>query len=151
MIATVCNPIYKSWYHRFPALVFPKEQALCDMSDKCEEIAWSSNFPAHGRDYYREHNRSVREMVPNEEDKQLKDRRFLEWRLGEGWTRLASFLGRDVPTQQYPGGNSVKEFLQEADMHARQMWVAVGEKTIPWVVLASGVAVLTLWTRVKSR
>lgn len=44
----------------------------------------------------------VRENVPRE--------KLLEMRIGEGWERLCSFLGRPVPTVPYPRANDTKAF-----------------------------------------
>lgn len=142
MLSTVCNPIYQGWYHRFPALFFPKERALCDMSDKCEQIAWANDFATHGKDYYLRHNDAVRQLVPDESNVPLRQRRFLEWRLGEGWPKLAEFLGQEVPAEAYPGGNGVAEFIEEADVHAKEMWIATGRGLLAWSLIGGTVASL---------
>lgn len=151
MTATVCNPIYQGWYHRFPALFSSKEKALCGMSDKCEQIAWRNNFAAYGKEYYQKHNEVVRKLALDEDHKPLGERKFLEWNLGEGWTRLAAFLNHEIPKKPYPGGNGVAEFVEEADTHAREMWVATGKKLLSWSVVGGAVVVSMIWMRSKVR
>lgn len=144
MLSTVCNPVYQGWYHRFPALFFSKERSLCDMSDKCEQITWANDFVNHGKEFYLEHNEFVRRLVPSEDDVSIRERRFLEWKLGEGWARLAPFLGQEVPAEPYPGGNGVAEFVKEADVHAKQMWIATGRGLLAWTLIG-GAVVSLLW------
>lgn len=38
---------------------------------------------------------------------------FLEWQVTEGWEPLCTFLGRDVPQEDFPHGNGTDAFMQE--------------------------------------
>lgn len=51
--------------------------------------------------HYDRHHRLIRQLVPKE--------RLCEYRLGEGWEPLCQFLGRDVPTLEFPHENDAVE------------------------------------------
>ncbi|KAH6668991.1 P-loop containing nucleoside triphosphate hydrolase protein [Halenospora varia] len=115
MIATVCNPIYKTLYHRLPAWLDSQEQALCDMSDKCEKYTWQNDFPKHGKVYFHEHNSLVRKLVPKEN--------LLEMEMKGGWKPLCAFLDKEVPETEFPRGNGVQAFLDEANEHTKAKYL----------------------------
>lgn len=49
-----------------------------------------------------EHNERIKAIVPPE--------RLLIMELGDGWEKLCPFLGKDIPNEPYPRGNSIEEF-----------------------------------------
>ncbi|KAL9540756.1 hypothetical protein MBANPS3_009502 [Mucor bainieri] len=51
---------------------------------------------------YLDHIEDVKKTVPAD--------RLLIMELGEGWTRLCEFLGKEVPTEPYPSINSAEDF-----------------------------------------
>lgn len=55
---------------------------------------WANDFDANGIHAYREHNDMVRQAS--------KRRRFLEYRVGEGWEPLCQLLGIKIPTENFP-------------------------------------------------
>ncbi|KAI8372123.1 P-loop containing nucleoside triphosphate hydrolase protein [Blakeslea trispora] len=52
-----------------------------------------------------DHNEDVKRTVPPEQ--------LLIMELGEGWERLCTFLGKEVPDEPYPKVNSTEEFRKE--------------------------------------
>ncbi|GAN11286.1 conserved hypothetical protein [Mucor ambiguus] len=51
---------------------------------------------------YLDHIEDVKKTVPAE--------RLLIMELGEGWTRMCNFLGKEIPKEPYPSTNSTEEF-----------------------------------------
>lgn len=51
--------------------------------------------------HYERHHKLVRQLVPED--------RLCEYRLGDGWEPLCEFLGKDVPTQDFPHLNDALE------------------------------------------
>jgi hypothetical protein len=139
MVATVCNPIYKSLYHRLPAWFDAQEKALCDMSDKCEEYTWKSDFIKHGKGYFEEHNSLVRSLVSKDN--------LLEMEMREGWDPLCRFLEVDVPKTPFPRGNGVQSFHDEADAHTKAKYVSLLKTGLSLVVpvAAAGFLFTFLW------
>jgi len=54
------------------------------------------------RNYYEDHIKQVKEMVPAD--------RLYCLKLGEGWEGLCKFLGKDIPEEPYPNVNSTAHF-----------------------------------------
>ncbi len=59
-------------------------------------------FEETGKTTFVEHYDGVRKLVPKE--------RLLEYRVGEGWTRLCEFLDQPVPEEEFPRINDTKSF-----------------------------------------
>ncbi|KAK7994968.1 hypothetical protein PG990_013741 [Apiospora arundinis] len=60
---------------------------------------------ANARRRYDEHHEMVRRMVPPE--------RLLEYRMGDGWEPLAKFLGKEIPSGQFPHVNETAWIIQQ--------------------------------------
>lgn len=60
-----------------------------------------------------EHNEEVKRHVPAD--------RLLVLELGEGWNRLCTFLGKDVPDTPYPSANSTEEFNNRFKEHKEKL------------------------------
>lgn len=70
------------------------------------------DFQANGKWVYREHCAVVRGSVPKE--------RLLEWAVEDGWEPLCKFLGKEVPTTEFPNGNAPAGFQKiVGGAHAR--------------------------------
>ncbi|KAK4494751.1 hypothetical protein PRZ48_014107 [Zasmidium cellare] len=89
---------------------------------------------------YKEHYRRVRELVPKE--------RLLNYELGSGWEPLCEFLGKEVPSVEFPWINETKAL--EAKMvsvmaaRARELvWV------LSWWFGGLGVAVAGVWVMMR--
>lgn len=134
MMETVCSPVYKTFYHRFPALFNAVERKLGVVSDLCEKIAWDSDFERFGMTYGATHEELVRQLGKTRE-KECESRgktklAFVELQVGEGWERLCAILEVQVPESPYPKGNNVVEFRREADEHAFNQWVHLGTRAV---------------------
>ncbi|KAJ7450849.1 P-loop containing nucleoside triphosphate hydrolase protein [Mycena latifolia] len=79
-----------------------------------------------------EHYDNIRKLVPKE--------RLLEYEVKDGWGPLCTFLGRDVPTVEFPRTNDTKMFIERRSEIVSMVYRRfVVEKLIPCVVMA-GVA-----------
>lgn len=87
------------------------------------------------RNYYIEHYKHVREVVPKE--------RLLEFESKEGWEPLCKFLGKEPPKEPYPNINDAKAtvnlhsfvfYLRIAQMLAKPVLTlgAVGAAGAAW-------------------
>lgn len=87
------------------------------MITKLQAHVWQSDFPAHGRQAFREHNEHVRQL--------MKDRKedFLEYNVQEGWDLLCRFLGKEVPGQPFPRSDVWADYKEK---------VKLGENPIEW-------------------
>ncbi|KAI1388125.1 uncharacterized protein F4822DRAFT_444565 [Hypoxylon trugodes] len=63
---------------------------------------WGS-FAKNGKQVYRDHSESVKKMG-------LPADRFLEWSVEDGWEPLCKFLGKPVPQEPFPAGNTPKDY-----------------------------------------
>lgn len=86
---------------------------------------------------YEKHNDHVRSVVPKE--------RLLEYEVEEGWGPLCRFLGKEVPTEDFPWVNDTGEFVE----NHRMLWaysVFNAARNVVGVSLVSlGVGALAWW------
>jgi hypothetical protein len=71
-------------------------------------------------EYYALHNEHVRNVVPRE--------RLLEFGAKDGWGPLCTFLGRDVPREEYPHRNDRKAanlLIRSFLVYGVGVWIAV--------------------------
>ncbi|KAI9054020.1 hypothetical protein LZ554_002962 [Drepanopeziza brunnea f. sp. 'monogermtubi'] len=80
---------------------------------------YGGDFKTSGRAVFVAHNAHVRRLVRLREE----EKRFLEFRPGDGWLPLCAFLGKEVPEGPFPQGNGPEAFRREARL--RDGWVAV--------------------------
>ena len=85
-------------------------QSLCRHAVKtgpteARKIVYGFEMPHEFRDehlkFYERHNREVSEYFGDREDKLLK----VCWENGDGWAKLAEFLGREIPDITFPHEN----------------------------------------------
>ena len=67
-------------------------------------IFFRGNLTENGKWIYREHMAMVRGLVPPE--------RLLEWTVEDGYEPLCKFLGKDIPTTEFPKGNMPAQFAK---------------------------------------
>ncbi|EKD16158.1 NAD dependent epimerase [Drepanopeziza brunnea f. sp. 'multigermtubi' MB_m1] len=82
---------------------------------------YGGDFKTSGRAVFVAHNAHVRRLVRLKQEGEEK--RFLEFRPGDGWLPLCAFLGREVPEGPFPQGNGPEAFRREARW--RDGWVAL--------------------------
>ena len=70
---------------------------LESLADKFHQHLWKSNFEAHGRQQFREHNEHVKTLLSHRAAEDL-----LIYNVQEGWEPLCRFLGKEVPLQGFP-------------------------------------------------
>ena len=70
--------------------------------------------------YFQEHYDAVRELVPPE--------RLLEYRIEQGWGPLCEFLGEQVPDEEFPRGNSTKDFEGAVNVMRSLQIILLGAK-----------------------
>ncbi|KAL6401054.1 nad dependent epimerase [Ilyonectria robusta] len=78
------------------------------------------------RQKYREHYALVRSITPKE--------RLLEFKLEDGWEPLCKFLGKEVPTSEFPRLNEKAWLDEKASLLVKEGLKKVAIKVIPWVV-----------------
>ncbi|KAL1862513.1 hypothetical protein VTK73DRAFT_6765 [Phialemonium thermophilum] len=78
--------------------------SMARLADKYHHHCWNDDFPAYGRETFRRHNALVKESAAR------TGRRFLEYRVGEGWDRLCEFLGVAVPQIPFPRSDDWAEY-----------------------------------------
>lgn len=96
----------------------------------------------YAREVYREHYRRIREAAPKE--------RLLNYRLGDGWGPLCSFLGKEVPEGlPFPRVNeaaALKAKIRETQKEKfKAAGVAVGRYFLPFMVV--GIAIFYWYRR----
>lgn len=64
------------------------------------KLCWDNDFDEHGRKYWWEYNRLIRELANPEN--------LLVFELGEGWDRLCAFLGKTIPQVSYPNNDEAR-------------------------------------------
>ena len=79
----------------------------------CNPQGMYYEFPARGKQFYREHNEKVCSMVP--EDK------LLVYNVKQGWGPLCEFLGYEIPEWPFPRVNEKSVFIA----HQEKMDVAL--------------------------
>jgi hypothetical protein len=87
---------------------------------------------------YREHNETIRRMVPPE--------RLLEFRLADGWAPLCEFLGKEVPDVPFPRVNEAAQF-QEMKPRILAMHWASFKRIYGWKIVAGSVVALGMVAR----
>jgi hypothetical protein len=69
--------------------------AMRPLAEKYHQYLWDDDFPRNGREAYRKHNETVKEMDFN-------GRNMLEYNVKDGWGPLCAFLGVEVPEKGFP-------------------------------------------------
>jgi hypothetical protein len=108
------------WHNSLAATFGAMESSWSEwfLSHFCFELFWAREFvwkeylplffrgswAENGKWVYREHIATVRGLVPKE--------RLLEWTVDDGWEPLCKFLGKEVPTEEFPSGNTPAGFAQ---------------------------------------
>lgn len=89
---------------------------------------------ANARETYDRYYKQIREMVPPE--------RRLEYKMGQGWEPLCTFLGVEVPDVDFPRVNDRASHQEEAGGRYWTIFAGVGKAALPWVigVVAAGLA-----------
>ena len=88
---------------------------------------------ANARERYREHNDTIRKMVPPE--------RLLEFQLADGWAPLCEFLGKEVPDVPFPRVNEAAEFEAMKPRILKMHWASF-KRIYGWRIVTVAVAVL---------
>jgi hypothetical protein len=111
VVLTVRDP--EQWYASAERTIWAAAQApvqpgLAAFREMADATNWTGTFGgrfgdrAYAIEVFNRHNAAVRETVPAD--------RLLEYRIGEGWGPLCSFLGRPVPDEPFPRLNDTAEF-----------------------------------------
>jgi len=99
---------------------------------------YRGSFVSNGKWVYKEHCALIREVVPSH--------RLLEWSIEDGWKPLCEFLGKEVPTKEFPSGNMKSDFARKVTEPA----MAADKKAYRNMALVSGflgamVAMVAFW------
>ena len=91
---------------------------------------------------YRAKYAEVRRLVP-------EGARRLEYRLGDGWAPLCTFLGKDVPDTEFPAVNESKIWVQGSQYQLACAWQRVRRRIAQWVGIggAIGLGTWLFWHR----
>jgi hypothetical protein len=94
------HALQSSYINHF-LLLFADERTrtLSHLADLIITYYFRGSIPVYGRQVFEEHNEMVKEIVLREK------REFLEFRLTDGWEPLCEFLGKEVPSHEFPWVN----------------------------------------------
>lgn len=87
---------------------------------------FGGEFEEVGKRKFFEHNEMVRNLVPKE--------RLLEYRVGEGWGRLCSFLDISVPEYEFPVTNVGDTFRERMNLVMTLAMRRAVVRTLPLLV-----------------
>jgi len=104
MLRTI-NALYTSRLSRFLLLFRDRDtQQQSRLNDLIIKYYFRGDIKKHGRDVFDEHNQTVRDMAKRE------GREFLEFKIGDGWSMLCNFLGREAPIGNFPRTNEAESW-----------------------------------------
>jgi len=82
---------------------------------------------ANARERYREHNETIRRMMPPE--------RLLEFKLADGWGPSCEFLGKEVPDVPFPRVNEAAEFQEMKGKMLALHWASFKRINGSWIAI----------------
>ncbi|KAI1777897.1 hypothetical protein F4818DRAFT_439216 [Hypoxylon cercidicola] len=94
----------------------PHPSPMAPLAARYHRHCWGDDLPARGRAAYRAHNALVRSLATDQ------GRRFLEYRPGDGWAPLYTFLGLgegDVPAEPFPRSDDWAEYKKMVEAEKR--------------------------------
>ena len=107
--------------------------------NECWYKFFYDDFEATGKWRYRAHSNEIRGILSKQPE------RLLEWTVEDGWEPLCRFLGKDIPKDDFPHGNTPKAFAQKlTEMHAANFRRANRNMALFGMAMASTVAA-ALW------
>jgi hypothetical protein len=80
----------------------------------------------NARKTYDQYFEDVRRAVPAS--------RRLEYRLGDGWEPLCTFLGKDIPDVPFPNVNDRIEHKRIAQRHTNTFLLMMLRQIVPWII-----------------
>lgn len=149
-----------AWYQSFDATmgVFDRNPVDFDWlcSWFCSDLFWirqsmsraqvplffRGSFARNGKEVYREHSEAIRNLG-------LPKDKLLEWHVNDGWGPLCEFLGKEVPREPFPEGNTPQDWLERIGA-AMQSYHARARKNM--LLSGAGLAVaisLAKWAALK--
>lgn len=108
MLRTI-HALHSSYLHRFLLLLpFSGKEAksLSSLLDLIIEYYFHGDVKGRGVEAFERHNEMVRELAKR------GNREFLEFRLGDGWESLCTFLDKGVPDVEFPHVNDGEAFRE---------------------------------------
>jgi len=123
------------WFHRWvePAIGSYSGPAAARFHAGWFRAYTVEDAMANARERYREHNETIRKMVPPE--------RLLEFKLADGWGPLCEFLGKEVPDVPFPRVNEAAEFEEMKGKMLALHWASFKRIYGSWI---AGAAVAAL-------
>jgi Sulfotransferase domain len=94
-----------------------RTKKLSHLVDVIIQYYFRGSIPANGIEVFEKHNEMVKEIALREK------REFLEYRLGDGWGNLCEFLGKDVPSYEFPRVNDTKSFRKAFGLEGSFSWI----------------------------
>lgn len=96
------------------------------------EQPWKPSAEQRLLQFYESHNQYVRRVVP--------DHKLLEYRPGDGWGPLCSFLDIPVPSQHFPHSNTQENFVATENIRYWSLWRKVAASLVKifaaaWMIL----------------
>ncbi|KAL3475531.1 hypothetical protein BJX99DRAFT_157738 [Aspergillus californicus] len=103
----------KSW---FCAELFWVRQAMCRTM---MPTFFRGSFASNGKWVYEQHVAMIRGLG-------IAPERILEWSVEDGWEPLCAFLGKEIPTEEFPNGNPPQAWAERivkttGEFHARAL------------------------------
>jgi hypothetical protein len=96
---------------------------------------------SHARKAYDSYYSKIRSMVPPE--------KRLEYQMGSGWEPLCKFLGKEVPSVEFPHTNEQIAYSRNQQLLLDRMYPDAGEKSVSWLVGAA-ILLLAFWYGLNS-
>ncbi|KAL4936043.1 hypothetical protein BDV06DRAFT_205770 [Aspergillus oleicola] len=141
-----------SWYESITALILPHARGFwyhvlpwfqADMywavqyTIHCFNMHFYGNLERNGKWVYRQHSATIRGALADEPD------RLLVWTVQNGWEPLCKFLGKPIPDEPFPAGNSLETTNRRYDKNMVKIGIAAA-RNFAICVLVMGVAVAYL-------
>ena len=113
---------FRNWSFRYLSLFDPGMYWLKQVFMLYEHGYYQGSMVRNAPRIYKEHYAMVRGSVPPE--------RLLEWKVEDGWEPLCRFLGKEVPEQAFPNGNTPAQMFEKGrrlrEREARRAWRNIG-------------------------
>jgi hypothetical protein len=102
MLHTI-HELYKSRLSRFLLHFRDRDtQQQSKLNDLIIKYYFRGDIEKYGREVFDEHNQMVRELAKKD------GRDILEFEIGDGWSALCNYLGKETPIGEFPRANEAK-------------------------------------------
>ncbi|KAI9368051.1 hypothetical protein BJX61DRAFT_525687 [Aspergillus egyptiacus] len=137
-----------SWYESITALILPHARGFwyhvlpwfqADMywavqyTIHCFNMHFYGSLERNGKWVYEQHSATIRGLVEPE--------KLLVWKVQDGWEPLCRFLGKPIPDEEFPAGNTLDTTNRRYDQNMVRMGIKAARNFAIFVILVGlGVA-----------